>query len=53
LTVGPLLALAVAMPIEVTTSRFPIDHTFTICWLADLVVGTVLATLVVGWVYKD
>ena len=53
LTVGPLLALAVAMPIEVTTSRFTIDHMFTICWLADLVVGTVLATLMVGWVYKD
>src|SRR3989304_7694880 len=53
LTVGPLLALAVAMPIEVTTSRFTIDHMFTIGWLADLVVGTVLATLMVGWVYKD
>ena len=53
LTVGPLLALAVAMPIEVTTSRFTIDHMFTICWLADLVVGMVLATLVVGWLYRD
>ena len=52
-TVGTLLALAVAMPIEVTTSRFTIDHIFTICWLGDLVVGMILATLVFGWLYKD
>ncbi len=53
LTAGPMLALAVAMPIEVTTSRLTIDHMFTICWLADLVGGMILATLVVGWLYKD
>jgi hypothetical protein len=53
LTVGPLLALAVALPIEVTTSRFTIDHMFTICWIVDLVVGMVLATLMVSWIYKD
>src|SRR3970282_1401828 len=53
LTVGPLLALAVAMPIEVTTSRFTIDHMFMIGWLADLVVGPGVATLMVGRGYKD
>lgn len=53
LTVGCLLGLAVAMPIEVTTSRLSIDHIFTVSWIVDLVGGAVLATFVAGWVYKD
>ena len=53
LTVGPLVGFLAAMPIELTTSRFPIDHTFTVCWIVDLVGGAILATLVAARVYKD
>jgi MFS family permease len=52
LTVGPLVGFLAAIPIEVTTSRFPIDHTFTVCWIIDLVVGAILATLVAARVYE-
>ena len=51
--VGPLVGFLAAMPIEVTTSRVPIDHRFTICWILDLVVGSILATLVAALVYKE
>ena len=53
LTVGPLVGFLAAMQIEVITSRFPIDHRFTVLWIIDLVVGAILATLVAAWVYKD
>jgi len=52
-TVGLLLGFTAAMPIEVTTSRLSIEHTFTVTWIADLVVGATLATVVAGLLYKE
>lgn len=52
-TVGLLVGFTAAQPIEIITSRIPLDHAFTICWIVDLVAGAALATTVAGRLYTD
>jgi hypothetical protein len=54
LKVGALVGFAAGFPTNFGTAAWaPIDRIFPLGWMLEMWVGSILATLVAGWVYKD
>lgn len=54
LAVGLLVGFAAGFPINLSCSTWaPFSRIFPLWWMIDLWVGSILATLVAGWLYKD
>lgn len=54
LRAGILLAFATAIPVNIAAGTWSPGHViFGWGWVLDLAVGSILATLVAGWLYHD
>ena len=54
LKIGFLVGFAAGFPGNFAQACWsPIDRTFPLGWMLDMWVGSILATLVAGWLYKD
>jgi len=54
LKVGFLVGFAAGFPDNFGQACWsPIDRMFPLGWMLDMWVGSILATLVAGWIYKD
>ena len=54
LTVGLAVGFAIAFPVNLTNAAFaPFDRILPFWWMLDLWVGSILATLVAGFLYRD
>ena len=53
LRVGLLVGFATSFPLSLTMAAWaPFGRSITLGWMLDLWVGSILATLVSGWLYK-
>jgi hypothetical protein len=54
LQIGFLVGFAAGFPENFAQASWsPIDRTFPLGWMLDMWVGSILASLVAGWLYKD
>jgi hypothetical protein len=54
LKIGFLVGFAAGFPGNLAQACWsPIDRVFPLGWMLDMWVGSILATLVAGWLYKD
>lgn len=54
LRVGFLVGFAIAFPINLSVATWvPLDRVFPMWWMLDLWLGSILATFVSAWLYKD
>ena len=54
LKIGFLVGFAAGFPDNFGQAAWsPIDRVFPLGWMLDMWVGSILATLVAGWLYKD
>jgi hypothetical protein len=54
LKVGCLVGFAAGFPGNFAQACWsPVDRVFPLGWMLDMWVGSILATLVAGWLYKD
>jgi len=54
LRVGFLVGFAIAFPINLSVATWvPLDRVFPLWWMLDLWLGSILATFVSAWLYRD
>jgi len=54
LTVGLLVGFAAGFPLNLSMASWaPFDRTFPFWWMLDLWVGSILSSLVAGWLYHE
>ena len=54
LALGLLVGFAIAFPLNLSVATWaPMSRVFPLWWMIDLWVGTILATFVAGWLYRD
>jgi hypothetical protein len=54
LLVGALVGFAISFPENLTTATFsPMERFIPLMWMLDLWVGSILATLVAGFLYRE
>jgi len=54
LKIGFLVGFAAGFPLNFAQACWsPVERVFPLGWMLDMWVGSILATLVAGWLYKD
>jgi hypothetical protein len=54
LKIGFLVGFVASFPLNFSTATFlPLDRIFPLGWMLDIWIGSILATLAAGWLYKE
>jgi len=54
LKIGAMVGFAAGFPLSFTTATWsPLSRVFPLWWMLDLWIGSILASLVAGWLYRE